>query len=77
MIQRSNYCSFLVRMWRPPSGCADPGLQAQAKPGAAEADAAATWLLQIEHIPGGEKQYFASLEDLFAFMRAFAEERNS
>jgi len=26
------------------------------------------WLAQIEHIPDGEKQYFASLEELFAFI---------
>lgn len=28
------------------------------------------WLVQVEHIPGGEKEYFASLEELFAFIRA-------
>ena len=35
-----------------------------------QAAAGREWLAQVEHIPGGEKQYFASLEDLFAFIRA-------
>ncbi|MBI3979647.1 MAG: hypothetical protein HY331_15815 [Chloroflexi bacterium] len=28
------------------------------------------WTVQIEHIQSGEQRYFASLEDLFAFLRA-------
>lgn len=27
------------------------------------------WLAQAEHIPSGERRYFASLEELFAFIR--------
>jgi hypothetical protein len=46
------YTSFLIRLWREPSGTNRE------------------WLVQVEHIPGGEKEYFASLEDLFTFIRA-------
>ena len=31
------------------------------------------WLAQVEHIPGGEKRYFGSLEELFTFIRAATE----
>ncbi|HFD38995.1 MAG TPA: hypothetical protein ENJ31_03990 [Anaerolineae bacterium] len=52
------YTSFLVRLWRE-------------TPGAGEAPAdRREWLVQVEHIPGGEKMYLASLEDLFAFIQA-------
>ncbi|RME87408.1 MAG: hypothetical protein D6770_09420 [Anaerolineae bacterium] len=30
------------------------------------------WLAQAEHIPSGEQRYFASLEELFEFIRALA-----
>lgn len=51
----SEYTSFLVRLWResPAAGCEGPH----------------EWLVQVEHIPGGEKEYLISLEDLFAFIR--------
>lgn len=39
---KSDYISFLVRMWRDPEG--ESG-----------------WMVQIEHIPSGEKQHFISL----------------
>jgi len=52
------YTSFLIRLWREPP--------ASVAPEAADHE----WLVQVEHIPGGEKEYFASLEELFAFIRA-------
>jgi len=51
------YTSFLIRLWREPP--------ASLAPEAADRE----WLIQVEHIPGGEKDYFASLEELFAFIR--------
>ena len=51
------YTSFLIRLWREPQ-------RSGALPVADR-----EWLVQVEHIPGGEKEYFASLEDLFAFIR--------
>lgn len=52
------YTSFLVRLWRePPASVAPPAADRE-------------WLVQVEHIPGGEKEYFASLEELLAFIRA-------
>ncbi|MFZ5821691.1 MAG: hypothetical protein ACOYYJ_17475 [Chloroflexota bacterium] len=33
------------------------------------------WLLQVEHIPGGEKQFFYSLEELFRFISEIAQEQ--
>lgn len=74
MTRRDDYCSFLVRMWRQPPASASHGPPEHAKPGAAVAEV--TWLLQIEHIPSGEKQYLSSLEELFAFMRGIAGERD-
>lgn len=53
-----DYTSFLIRLWREPPVLVGP--QAAGR----------EWLAQVEHIPGGEKQYFASLDDLFAFIRA-------
>ncbi|MBL7063651.1 MAG: hypothetical protein ISS49_05500 [Anaerolineae bacterium] len=53
-----DYTSFLIRLWREPPASVEP--QASGR----------QWLVQVEHIPGGEKEYFASLEDLFAFIRA-------
>jgi len=50
------YTSFLIRLWREPPASVAP-----------EA-AGREWLVQVEHIPGGEKEYFASLEELFAFI---------
>lgn len=29
------------------------------------------WLIQIEHIPGGEKLHFTSLEALFAYIQTW------
>ncbi|MCZ7573800.1 MAG: hypothetical protein M5U01_35050 [Ardenticatenaceae bacterium] len=37
-----------------------------------ESDADREWLAQVEHIPSGEQLYFASLADLFAYMRLVA-----
>jgi len=55
---RLKYTSFLIRLWRePPSSVELP-------------TADQGWLVQVEHIPSGEKEYFTSLEDLFAFIRA-------
>jgi hypothetical protein len=51
------YASFLIRLWRePPASLASRA-------------AGQEWLIQVEHIPGGEREYMASLEDLFAFIR--------
>jgi hypothetical protein len=50
------YTSFLVRLWR--------------EPPAAGREDRREWLIQVEHIPGGEKEYLTSLEELFAFIRA-------
>ncbi len=53
------YTSFLIRLWREfPARSVEPP--------AADRE----WLVQVEHIPGGEQEYFASLEALFAFIRA-------
>ena len=53
------YTSFLIRLWREfPARSVEPP--------AADRE----WLAQVEHIPNGEQEYFASLEDLFAFIRA-------
>ena len=51
------YTSFLIRLWREPP--------ASLAPEAGDRD----WLVQVEHIPGGEKEYFSSLEELFDFIR--------
>ena len=51
------YTSFLIRLWREPPASVAP-----------EA-AGREWLVQVEHIPGGEKVYLASLEELFAYIR--------
>lgn len=51
------YTSFLVRLWREPQDSGEPPATDR------------EWLAQVEHIPTGERQYFASLEDLFAFIR--------
>jgi len=56
--QNLDYTSFLIRLWREPPASLEP--QTADRP----------WLAQVEHIPGGEKEYFASLEELFAFIRA-------
>jgi len=55
---KPDYTSFLLRLWREP--------QPESEGGASGGD----WLVQIEHIPSGEKRYLASLEDCFAFIRA-------
>ena len=52
------YTSFLIRLWREPPASVAPEAAGQG------------WLVQVELIPGGEKEYFSSLEDLFAFIRA-------
>jgi len=52
------YTSFLIRLWREPP--------ASLAPEAGDRD----WLVQVEHIPSGERQYFTSLEELFDFIRA-------
>ena len=51
------YTSFLIRLWREPPASVAP-----------EA-AGREWLVQVEHIPSGEKVYLASLEELFAYIR--------
>jgi hypothetical protein len=52
------YTSFLIRLWRePPASLASQATGYE-------------WLVQVEHISSGEKQYFASLDGLFAFIRA-------
>ncbi len=49
------YTSFLVRLWREaPAGGREDRRE---------------WLIQVEHIPGGEKEYLNSLEELFAYIR--------
>jgi len=58
MASNLEYTSFLIRLWREP-------------PASVELPAAEQgWLVQVEHIPSGEKEYFTSLEELFAFIRA-------
>ncbi|MFQ5859459.1 MAG: hypothetical protein ACE5LU_28000 [Anaerolineae bacterium] len=52
-----DYTSFLVRLWREPAGSVEPPANGH------------EWLAQVEHIPGGEREYFTSLDDLFAFIR--------
>jgi hypothetical protein len=49
---------YLIRLWREPPALFVP--QAAGR----------EWLIQVEHIPGGEKEYFASLDDLFVFIWA-------
>jgi hypothetical protein len=53
-----DYASFLIRLWREPAALLTP--QAAGR----------EWLIQIEHIPDGEKEYLTSLEDLCAFIQA-------
>ncbi len=60
MQKSTGYTSFLVRLWR------------ELQPDTEEHAAGGDWLVQIEHIPSGEKRYFASLEDCFAYIRAHA-----
>lgn len=76
------YTSFLVRLWREPSDVIEPpatnhkrlddACPEQLDPTHCELRRRAhqEWFAQVEHIPTGERQYFASLEDLFAFIRA-------
>jgi hypothetical protein len=52
------YASFLIRLWREPPASLAPQTAGQ------------EWLVQVEHIPSGEKDYFTALEDCFAFIRA-------
>jgi hypothetical protein len=52
------YTSFLIRLWREPPASLAPQAAGQ------------EWLAQVEHIPGGEREYLTSLEALFAFIRA-------
>jgi hypothetical protein len=50
------YTSFLIRMWHePPTSRASQTVGRE-------------WLVQVEHIPGGEKEYFTSLDALFTFI---------
>lgn len=51
------YSSFLVRVWHRPT-----------EPPAEVALGDSEWLVQVELIPSGERQYFASLGELFAFL---------
>ena len=51
------YTSFLVRLWRE----SVIGIEASPDGG--------SWLVQVEHIPKGEKFYFASIEALFAYIQ--------
>jgi len=55
--EKADYISFLVRLWRDPANAGDAS-----RPEAG-------WIIQIEHIPGGKTEYFASLDQFFAFMR--------
>jgi hypothetical protein len=57
---KPDYTSFLLRLWR------DAGPERGGRAGEEG------WLVQIEHIPSGEKRYFSSLEGCFAFIRAQA-----
>jgi hypothetical protein len=43
---------FVVRMWQEPSEVAPPG----------------QWRGSVEHVPSGERLYFASIEDLNTFI---------
>ncbi|MFQ5341316.1 MAG: hypothetical protein ACE5F6_07190 [Anaerolineae bacterium] len=68
------YASFLVRFWREPpaspdlpGACPEPLDLARDEQGER---AQREWLVQVEHIPSGEKAYFTSLEDFFAFIQA-------
>jgi len=60
MQKSTGYTSFLVRLWREPPALVEPSV------------AECEWLVQVEHIPSGEKAYFTSLEEFFAFIRARA-----
>ncbi len=60
------YTSFLIRLWRDP-----PTSLASQAAGSERFDVAHhEWLVQVEHISSGTKEYFSSLEALFAFIQA-------
>ena len=71
----------MIRLWREPQGSVEPPaadrewLDAACPEPCPERSRRGSrrahheWLVQVEHIPGGEKEYFASLEELFAFIR--------
>jgi len=77
MQKSTGYTSFLVRLWREPPALVEPPATCPEVPPAHRPEAVEgldegaghEWLAQVEHIPTGEQQYFASLEDLFAFIR--------
>ena len=60
------YTSFLVRLWPDTVPSATPQTDNHTQSDVANPK----WMAQVEYIPGGEQQYFISLEDLFAFIRA-------
>ncbi len=59
------YTSFLIRLWREPPASVEPSDADAERFDSAHHE----WVAQVEHIPSGEKRYFSSLEDLFAFIR--------
>ncbi len=84
MLPNPEYDSFLIRLWRGPAASPQPERSGRLTPrdprtrtGLNFGDtrrpvapvAETEWLIQVENIPSGEQQYFASLEDLFAFIR--------
>jgi len=52
------WTEFLIRLWREPPASLAPQAAGQDR------------RIQVEHIPNGEKECLASLEELFAFIRA-------
>jgi hypothetical protein len=61
------YTSFLVRLWREPpplTGQRVKDVKSWMQPSGDD-----EWLAQVELIPSGEKRYFTSVEELFAFIR--------
>ena len=61
-----DYVSLLIRLWREPAAERQAAGAAQSK-----------WLVQVEHIPSGEKRYFNSLEELFKFIAGFSQKPRS
>jgi hypothetical protein len=61
---QTDYQSYLLRLWRE-SGAGEAGRGPAESPASQEG----VWRASLESPQAGERQGFASLEDLFAFLR--------
>ncbi|MBN1260680.1 MAG: hypothetical protein JXB35_08370 [Anaerolineae bacterium] len=67
MNSQPDYTSFLIRLWHEPAASPAPPMTGQI----GSTMTGHEWLIQIEHIPGGEKLHFTSLEALFAYIQTW------